>query len=39
MNWTSGNLRRAKLRIMSDPGLKDMLMRSSWNEIIFDVKN
>lgn len=37
MNWASGNLRKAKLRIMSDPGLKDMLMRSSWNEIVFDL--
>ena len=37
MNWTSGNLRKAKLRIMSDPELKEMLVRSGWNEIVFDL--
>ncbi len=37
MNWTTGNLRRAKLRIMSDPELKGMLVRSGWNEIVFDL--
>ena len=37
MNWTSGNLRKAKLRIMSAPELKEMLVRSGWNEIVFDL--
>ncbi len=37
MNWTTGNLRRAKVRIMSDDGLKEMLVRSGFNEIVFDL--
>ncbi len=37
MNWTTGNLRRAKRRIMSDEGLKEMLLRSGFNEIVFDL--
>ena len=33
----SGNLRRAKQRLMSDPELSRLLVRSGWNEIMIDL--
>lgn len=37
MNRESGNLRKAKLRLMNDPELKKLLVRSGWNEIVLDL--
>ena len=33
----SGNLRRAKTRLMNDPSLAEMLVTSGWDEIMFDL--
>ena len=33
----SGNLRRAKNRLMNDPSLAEMLVRCGWDEIMFDL--
>ena len=33
----SGNLRKAKIRLMNDPELSAMMVRSGWNDIMFDL--
>lgn len=37
MNRISGNLRKAKLRLMKDPDLRKLLVRSGWDEIVLDL--
>ena len=35
----TGNLRAAKLRLMNDPELSELLVRSGWSEIMFDLND
>ena len=37
MERKSGNIRKAKLRLMANPDTRKLLVRSGWNEIMFDL--